>query len=149
MEPAARRVFDRCMRIASTLLACVLLASCGGGGGGESSEAQQVRSTVDGWLSSLAAGTKKGDNGRACAYLTRGLQKAMDVQLRTRGEHATCETYAANWTGRSTPPGRVGAHVTGVAVAGRTARVSLAAPPDRTSDVQLLKIDGRWRIDNY
>jgi hypothetical protein len=148
MEPARRRVFDRDMRIAAALAVCVLLASCGGGGG-ENTEAKQVRSTVESWLASLAAGHDKGDNARACSYLTRGLQKAIDVQLRMRGEHATCKTYAANWTGRSTPPGRVGAHVTGVAVAGRTARVSLAAPPDRTSDVQLRKIDGRWRIDNY
>jgi hypothetical protein len=137
------------MRIATALAVCVLLASCGGGGADQNPEAKQVRSTVEAWLSSLTAGSKKGDNARACSYLTRGLQKAMDVQLRTRGEHATCKTYAANWTGRSTPPGRVGAHVTGVAVAGRTARASLAAPPDRASDVQLRKIDGRWRIDNY
>ena len=137
------------MRITAALVACVLLASCGGGGRGGNGEAKQVRSTVEAWLSSLSAGSKKGDSARACSYLTRGLQKAMDVQLRTRGEHATCKTYAANWTGRSTPPGRVGAHVTGVAVAGRTARASLAAPPDRTSDVQLRKVDVSWRIDNY
>lgn len=148
MEPAPRRVFDRSMRIAAALAVCVLLASCGGGGGG-SSETKQVRSTVEAWLSSLSTGSKKGNNVRACSYLSRGLQKAIDLQLRMRGVHATCKTYAADWTGRSTPPGRVGAHVTGVAVTGRTARVSLAAPPDRTSDVQLRKINGRWRIDNY
>src|SRR4051812_2061008 len=111
MEPAPPRVFDRGMRIASALAICVLLASCGGGGG-QSSGAKQVRAPVEAWLSSLSAGSKKGDNARACAYLTRDLQKAMDVQLRTRGEHATCKTYAANWTGRSTPPCRPGAHVT-------------------------------------
>jgi hypothetical protein len=128
---------------------CVLLGACGGGGSSASTPEKQVRSTVEHWLSSLAAGDKKGDNARACAFLTRGLQKAIDVQLRMRGEHASCKTYAANWTGRSTPPGRVGAHVTGVVVAGTTARASLAAPPDRTSTVQLRKVDGRWRIDNY
>jgi hypothetical protein len=77
------------MRIATGLAICVLLASCGGGGGEQNSESTQVRSTVEAWLSSLAAGSKKGNNARACSYLTHGLQKAMDVQLRTRGEHAT------------------------------------------------------------
>jgi hypothetical protein len=144
-------VFDRDMRSkAPALVVCILLASCGGSAGTkENTQAKQVRTTVEGWLAVLAAGHEKGNNARACAYLTRGLQKAIDVQLRMRGEHATCRTYAASWTGRSTPPGRVGAHVTGVAVAGRTARASLAAPPDRVSEVQLRKVGGRWLIDNY
>ena len=146
MEPAALRVFDRCMRFAPILAACLLLAACGGNG---HSETDQVRSTVDSWLSTLAVGKSKGDNARACSYLTHGLQKSIDLQLRMRGEHASCRTFAANWTGRSTPPGNKGAHVTKVVVSGATARASLAAPPDRTSDVQLRKIAGHWRIDNY
>ena len=145
MEPAGARVFDRSMRIASALAVCVLLASCGGGGG----ETTQVRAEVEDWLSALSVGNGQGDSKRACTHLTPGLQKAISLQLRTRGEHATCMTFAANWTGRSTPPGNKGAHVTKVVVRGATARASLAAPPDRTSDVRLRKIDGRWRIDNY
>lgn len=147
MEPAGRRVFDRCMRIAPALAVCVLLASCGGGGGG--GETSQVRAEVDDWLSALAIGNGKGDSKRACTHLTPGLQKSISLQLRMRGEHATCMTFAAKWTGRSTPPGNKGAHVTKVVVHGSTASASLAAPPDRTSDVQLRKIDGTWRIDNY
>jgi hypothetical protein len=146
MEPAHGRVFDRCMRYASALVVSVLLASCGGGG---NSETDQVRSTVESWLSTLAVGKVKGDNARACSYLTHGLQKSIDVQLRMRGEHASCRTFAARWTGGSTPPGNKGAHVTKVVVSGATARASLAAPPDRTSDVKLRKVAGRWRIDNY
>jgi hypothetical protein len=146
MEPAGRRVFDRFMRIAAVLALLVLLASCGGGGSGETS---QVRAEVDDWLSALAIGNGKGDSKRACTHLTPGLQKSISLQLRMRGEHATCMTFAAKWTGRSTPPGNKGAHVTKVVVHGTTASVSLAAPPDRTSDVKLRKIDGRWRIDNY
>jgi|tagenome__1003787_1003787.scaffolds.fasta_scaffold18090257_1 hypothetical protein len=133
------------MRFAAALVALVLLASCGGG----HTETDNVRSSVEDWLSTLAVGKEKGDNARACAHLTHGLQKAIDVQLRMRGEHATCQTFAANWTGRSTPPGNRGAHVTKVVVNGTTALVSLAAPPDRSSDVKLRKVDGRWRIDNY
>jgi hypothetical protein len=133
------------MRAAPILVVALLLAGCGGG----DSQSDQVRHTVEAWLSSLAVGKEKGDNARACSYLTHGLQKSIDVQLRTRGEHANCRTFAANWTGRSTPPGNKGAHVTKVVVSGSTARASLAAPPDRSSEVQLRKINGRWRIDNY
>jgi hypothetical protein len=147
MEPAGRRVFDRLMRTATALAVCVLLASCGGGGGG--GDTSQVRAEVDDWLSSLATGSGKGDSKRACTHLTPGLQKSISLQLRMRGEHATCMTFAAKWTGRSTPPGNKGAHVTKVVVHGATANASLAAPPDRTSDVHLRKIDGNWRIDNY
>jgi hypothetical protein len=146
MEPAGRRVFDRCMRIAPALAVCVLLASCGGGGGGETSE---VRAEVDDWLSALATGNGKDDSKRACTHLTPGLQKSISLQLRMRGEHATCMTFAARWTGRSTPPCNKGAHVTKVVVLGISASASLAAPPDRTSEVRLRKIDGTWRIDNY
>ena len=131
---------------AAALCLCVLLGACGGGG---NTSEKQVRETVEGWLSSLAVGHEKGDNARACAYLTRGLQKSIDLQLRMRGERATCRTFAANWTGRSTPPGNKGARVTKVVVSGATAHASLAAPPDRSSDVTLRKIRGRWRIDNY
>jgi hypothetical protein len=134
------------MRIVPALVTCVLLAACGGGG---NAETDQVRSTVQDWLSTLAVGRGKGDNARACSFLTHGLQKAIDQQLRMRGEHATCRTFAANWTGRSTPPGNRGAHVTKVIVTGATARASLAAPPDRASEVKLRKVAGRWRIDNY
>jgi hypothetical protein len=133
------------MRAAPILVVALLLAGCGGG----DSQSDQVRHTVEGWLSSLAVGKEKGDNARACSYLTHGLQKSIDVQLRMRGERANCRTFAANWTGRSTPPGNKGAHVTKVVVSGSTARASLAAPPDRSSEVQLRKINGRWRIDNY
>jgi hypothetical protein len=145
MEPAPAGVFDRCMRIATALAVCVLLASCGGGGG----ETTQVRAEVEDWLSALAVGNGHGDNKRACTHLTRALQKSISLQLRMRGEHATCMTFAANWTGRSTPPGNKGAHVTKVVVHGATAQASLAAPPDRSSEVRLRKVDGRWRIDNY
>ena len=134
------------MRFAPALVFCVLLAACGGGG---NSQADQVRSTVEGWLSTLAVGNGHGQNAKACSYLTRGLQKSMTQQLRMRGEHATCMTYAAKWTGRSTPPGNKGAHVTKVSVGGTTAHAELAAPPDRTSEVTLKKVAGRWLIDNY
>jgi hypothetical protein len=146
LEPAPRAVFDRRMRIASALVVCVLLGACGGGG---RSQTDEVRSTVQGWLSTLAVGKGKGDNARACSYLTRGLQKSIDVQLRMRGEHANCRTFAANWTGRSTPPGNRGAHITNVVVSGNTATAGLAAPPDRSSEVKLRKVGGRWLIDNY
>jgi hypothetical protein len=146
LEPAAAGVFDRCMRLAPAVAACVLLAACGGGG---NSQADEVRSTVDAWLSTLAVGHGHGQNAKACSYLTRNLQKSMTLQLRMRGEHATCMTYAAKWTGGSTPPGNPGAHVTKVAVAGTTARAELAAPPDRSSEVKLKKVAGRWLIDNY
>jgi hypothetical protein len=145
MEPASARVFDRCMRIAAALAVSVLLASCGGGGG----ETTQVRAEVEDWLSALAIGNGRGDSKRACTHLTPGLQRSITVQLRMRGEHATCMTFAAKWTGRSTPPGNKGAHITKIVVNGTKARASLAAPPDRSSDVQLRKIAGTWRIDNY
>src|SRR3954451_707695 len=133
------------MRIAPLVIICVLLAACGA-----KSQTDEVRSTVNGWLSTLAVGSKdKGESAKACAYLTRGLRNSIDVQLRMRGEHATCKTFAANWTGRSTPPGNRGAHVTKVVVTGTTARASLAAPPDRASEVKLRKVGGRWLIDNY
>ena len=138
-------MFDRFMRFAPILVIALLLAACGGG----DSQTDQVRSTVDDWLASLSVGKEKGDNARACSHLTHGLQKAIDVQLRTRGEHATCETFAANWTGRSTPPGNRGAHVTKVVVDDGTARATLAAPPDRVSEVKLRKVGDRWLIDNY
>jgi hypothetical protein len=132
------------MRFAAIVVALALLAGCGG-----DSPNDKVRQTVDAWLSTLAVGNQKGDNARACSYLTHGLQKSIDVQLRMRGEHATCKTFAANWTGRSTPPGNRGAHVTKVVVTGSSASASLAAPPDRSSEVKLRKIGGRWLIDNY
>src|SRR3954453_1421217 len=107
------------------LAGSLLLAACGGCAGGESSQAKDVRVTVERWLAALALEHRPGDNARACSYLTGALRKSIDLQLRMRGVHASCKTYAANWTGRSTPPGRPGAHVTAVVVAGRTARAML------------------------
>ena len=137
-----------------SLVAAVLLLTAGCGASptrrpAESPEARAVRATVQRWLSSLTVGHKKGDNARACAYLTPALRKSIDVQLRTRGETATCRTFAANWTGGSTPPGRPGARITTVVVTRATAQVGLAAPPDRESEVRLRRVDGRWLIDNY
>jgi hypothetical protein len=133
------------MRIALVLaVVALLLVGCGG-----KSESDQVRSTVEGWLGTLAVGSKGGDSARACSYLTHGLHKSMDVQLRTSGVQATCRTYAAKWTGRSEPPGNRGAHVTKVVVEGKTARAELAAPPDRSSEVRLRKVRGHWLIENY
>jgi hypothetical protein len=132
------------MRLAPLVVVGLLLAGCGG-----DSQSDQARHTVEGWLSTLAVGKEKGDDARACSYLTRGLQKSIDVQLRMRGEHANCRTFAAKWTGRSTPPGNRGAHVTKVVVTGNTARADLAAPPDRSSEVKLRKVGGHWLIDNY
>jgi hypothetical protein len=146
LEPAAARVFDRCMRIALVVAAVSLLLT---GCGGSKSQADEVHSTVDAWLSALAVGHDKGENAKACSYLTPALQKSIDLQLRTRGEHATCNSFAANWTGRSTPPGNPGAHVTKVVVNGTTAVAELAAPPDRSSEVKLRKVGDRWLIDNY
>jgi hypothetical protein len=126
-------------------LATVLLALAVGCGGSESSSAGHVRATVDDWLNALSSG----DSPRACASLTPNLRRSIDTQLRIRGEKATCRTFAAKWTGGSTPPGRRGAHVTAVSVTGARARASLAAPPDRESEVQLRKLGGHWLIQNY
>ena len=152
------------MHRAPALLAVVLaaaLAGCGGGSSGanssaaakpkphESPAARQVRTTVEGWLASLQTPRKPGDNQRACGYLTHGLQQSIGEQLRVRGEHGSCKTWAAKWTGQSNPPGRDGAHVTAISVTGAKATATLKAPPDRESDVQLEHVGGRWLINNY
>ncbi|HYZ30351.1 MAG TPA: hypothetical protein VE570_14910 [Thermoleophilaceae bacterium] len=134
------------MRFVPVAIVCCFLAACGGGG---DSQAKEVRGTVEGWLSTLSVGKEKGDSARACAYLTPALRKSIDQQLRMRGEHAKCRTFAANWTGRSTPPGNRGAHVTDVVIKGNSASAGLAAPPDRTSEVKLRKLGGHWLIENY
>jgi hypothetical protein len=144
LEAARGAVFDRCMRLAAIVIAVLVLASCGG-----KSESDRARSAVEGWLATLSVGSSHGDSAKACSYLTRGLQTSMNLQLRTSGLHATCKTYAANWTGRSEPPGNRGAHVTKVVVEGTKARAELAAPPDRTSEVTLRKVRDRWLIENY
>jgi hypothetical protein len=133
-----------------------LITGCGGSSGStvrppphESAAVRDVRSTVQGWLDSLQTPNRQGDDARACTYLTRGLQKAITQELRMRGEHATCKTYAAKWTGGANPPGRDGAHVTAIDVTGTKATVTLEAPPDRESNVQLKRVGSRWRIDNY
>lgn len=142
------------MRRLSALIAALLMLIPGCGGGDdrsstatrhESAQARQVRVTVDGWLNALTTG----NSPRACAYLTPDLRHSIDTQLRVRGENATCRTFAAKWTGGSTPPGRKGAHVTAVTVAGKKADASLAAPPDRESEVQLRKLGAHWLIQNY
>lgn len=135
---------------ASSVTAIVLLLAAGCGGSGSARPAQsnaqrEVGTTVTGWLKALTAG----DNARACAYLTPGLQRSIDTQLRIRGETTTCRTFAAKWTGGTKPPGRAGAHVTSVVVTGAKADVTLKAPPDLESDVLLQKLGGRWLIQNY
>jgi len=139
------------------VLLVALICGCGGGssasrdqrGRQESSVARQVRTTVEGWLESLETSKNRGDNARACSYLTHALQQSITQQLRMRGEHGTCRTYAAKWTGRSNPPGRDGAHVTAITVTGAKATATLRAPPDRESDVQLERVGSRWLINNY
>jgi ketosteroid isomerase-like protein len=140
------------MRVLSAMTAAVLVVAVGCGGGGstsagrhESVQTRQVRVTVEGWLNALNAG----DSPRACGYLTPDLRHSIDTQLRVRGEKATCRTFAAKWTGGSTPPGRAGAHITAVTVAGAKASASLAAPPDRESEVKLRELRGHWLIENY
>jgi hypothetical protein len=143
--------------VIAALAFSVAVSACGGDGGdvrarpnaNESAAARQVRASVQGWLDNLETGKAKGNNERACGYLTRALQRSIDEQLRVRGEHATCATYAAKWTGRSTPPGNAGAHITAVNVRGAQATATLKAPPDRESEVQLRKVGGRWLIENY
>jgi hypothetical protein len=135
---------------AVTAAVLVLTAGCGGGGSSpsgrhESTKTRQVRATVDSWLNALTSG----DSPRACGYLTPDLRQSIDTQLRVRGEKATCRTFAAKWTGGSTPPGRKGAHITAVTVTGPKASASLAAPPDRQSEVKLLQLAGHWLIQNY
>src|SRR4051794_16083276 len=96
-----------------TAVALVMLAVAGCGGGSSETPAEhQVRTTVEAWLGAL----RSGDDERACASLTPGLRKSIDVQLRMRGEKQRCRTFAARWTGGSTPPGRRGARVTMVRV---------------------------------
>jgi hypothetical protein len=142
------------------IVLAALICDCGGGSSGststaakpkapESAAGHEVRTTVQGWLASLATPTKHGDDARACGYLTHGLQQSISQQLRMRGEHGTCKTWAAKWTGRSNPPGRDGAHVIAINVSGTTATATLRAPPDRESDVQLERVGSRWLIDNY
>lgn len=142
----------------SALAALALLAVVSGCGGGGSTSAprpqtpaaaQDVRASVEDWLGSLATPKRAGNSPRACSHLTRNLQRSIDTQLRVRGEHATCRTFAAKWTGGSTPPGRLGARVAAVAVNGATATVTLKAPPDRESEVKLRRVGNRWLIDNY
>jgi hypothetical protein len=77
------------------------------------------------------------------------LRRSIDRQLRVRGEERRCTTFAARWTGGSTPPGRRGARVTSVHITGAKASANLAAPPDRASVVHLLRRGGRWLIENY
>jgi hypothetical protein len=133
------------------------LAGCGGSAAPKTGEhapheslaAQEVRASVQGWLRSLQTPKSPGSSPRACGYLTPHLQKSIDEQLRVRGEHANCKTFAARWTGGSNPPGRVGAHITAIKVGGEQATVTLKAPPDRESDVTLRKLRGRWLIENY
>jgi hypothetical protein len=123
----------------------VLLVVGGCGGNGESSAEHQVRTTVDAWLAAL----RSGDDVRACSSLTPGLRRSIDTQLRMRGEKQSCRTFAAKWTGGSTPPGRPGAHVTTVHVTKAKASADLAAPPDRSSVVHLLRRGDHWLIENY
>jgi hypothetical protein len=127
------------------LLLALLIAGCGGSGGGGGGDTARVRTAVEGWLATLTSG----DSARACAHLTPALQRSIDEQLRTSGEKGTCRTFAAKWTGGSTPPGRRGAHVTSVSVSGAKASATLKAPPDLESQVQLRRLGGRWLIQNY
>jgi hypothetical protein len=140
-------------RISSVLAICLTALACGcgagSGSGASTSPERAVRTAVQDWLASLRTPTRPGDNARACGYLTRGLQHSITQQVRTGGEHGTCKTWAAKWTGQANPPGRDGARVTAVNVSGTTATVTLKAPPDRESDVQLKRVAGRWLIDNY
>jgi hypothetical protein len=134
------------------LVPVLLLIGCGSGSAVKPQQSpveREVRTTVQDWLASLKTPTRQGDNARACTYLTPGLRDAITQQLRMRGEHATCKTYAAKWTGGLKPPGRDGARVTAVVVTGTTATATLHAPPDRESDVRLERIGNRWLIDNY
>ena len=107
------------MRRLVLVLLC-LAAGCGSGGTAtkprESTDARQVRATVQEWLATLTTSAEKGDNARACSYLTPALRRSIDEQLRVRGETATCKTFAANWTGGNNPPGRLGAQVVAVTV---------------------------------
>jgi hypothetical protein len=137
----------------AALTVLVLVAGCGAPSTAPkphtSAAAQQVRASVQEWLASLATPKSAGSSARACSHLTRALQRSIDTQLRLHGEHATCETFAAKWTGGSSPPGRPGARVAAVAVSGATATATLTAPPDRRSEVRLRRVGGRWLIENY
>jgi hypothetical protein len=139
------------------LLVALAAVGCGSGASGsgtqsqprETAAARQVRVTVEAWLGALQTPSKPGDSARACSYLAPGLQNGINQQLRMRGEHATCKTFAAKWTGGLNPPGRDGAHVTAIAVSGKKATATLKAPPDRESDVELERVGARWLIANY
>jgi hypothetical protein len=132
--------------VAVLALGSIALAmGCGRGASEGSADKRQVERMVTAWLSALVAH----DNPRACSYLAPALQKSIDEQLRLRGEHGNCRTWAARWTGGSTPPGHRSARVTAVRITGREATVTLHAASGLDSVVRVRKLGGNWRIENY
>jgi hypothetical protein len=135
------------MRIALAILAVGAALGVGAcGSKSEPSAEQRAAATMlERWLGEMAAG----DDRRACDGLTVGLQRVIDLQLRQRAIHATCHTYAAQWTSGARVPGHKGAKVTEVRINGARATATLTAPPDLQSEVRLQKVDGRWKVANY
>jgi hypothetical protein len=135
------------MRIVLAILAAAAalgLAACGGKSG-PSADQRAAATTLDTWLGEMAAG----DDHRACDGLTVGLQRLIDLQLRQRAIHATCQTYATRWTSPIRVPGHKRAKVGEVRITGARATATLTAPPDLESEVKLQKVDGRWKVSNY
>jgi hypothetical protein len=135
------------MRILLAILAAAAALGLGacGGKSGPSADQRAAATTLQRWLGAMAAG----DDRRACAGLTVGLQRLIDVQLRQRAIRATCRTYAARWTSDFRVPGHKDAKVTEVRISGASATATLTAPPDLRSEVRLQKVDGRWKVANY
>jgi hypothetical protein len=135
------------MRIVLAILAAAAALGLGacGGKSGPSADQRAAATTLRTWLGEMAAG----DDRRACDGLTVGLQRLIDLQLRQRAIHATCRTYAAQWTSGARVPGHKNAKVTEVRISGARATATLTAPPDLESEVRLQKVEGRWKVSNY
>lgn len=127
-------------RVLAAGLIGLVLTGCGSHG-----EVAAVRRVVDRWRSAVV----RHDDAAACAELSRALQRFIDRHLLGEGVRGDCSTWGAKWVSPRHPASHRNARITSVDVHGRRATVRLAADGAVPGSAELVKEEGRWRIDDF
>jgi hypothetical protein len=128
------------LRRVGTVLLVATIVACG-----SSADQTAVKRVVGEWTAAVV----DKDSATACAKLTPRLRAGIERHLVGEGVRGSCRTWAARYVSPRHPATHDDAHVRRVAIEGERAVATVSAPGVDNADVDLVRIDGAWRIDDY
>jgi hypothetical protein len=131
---------ERWPRVVAAIVLATTIAACG-----SSTDETAVKRAVNEWTAAVA----DRDSGSACTKLSPRLRASIERHLVGEGVRGSCRTWAARYISPRHPATHGDAHVRRVSIAGEHAVATVAAAGVDDADVDLVKVDGAWQIDDY